>query len=60
MHSHQFTLIKLNSILSLVVLIPHLGTATLRTESDMARIAALNVLNVLEGYGMVAPAFDLD
>lgn len=40
-----------------IVLVPHLGTATLRTESDMAKLAATNVLNVLVGDIMVAPAY---
>lgn len=39
------------------VLMPHLGTATLQTESDMAELAAQNVLNALNGNTMVAPAY---
>lgn len=45
--------------LAISVLVPHLGSATQRTESDMARLAAQNVINVLEGNSMVAPAFTL-
>lgn len=41
------------------VLVPHLGTATLRTESDMAWIAATNVLSALQGKKMVSPALKL-
>ncbi len=32
-----------------VVLLPHLGTATFETRSAMAKLAALNVINVLKG-----------
>ncbi|XP_055309749.1 glyoxylate reductase/hydroxypyruvate reductase-like isoform X2 [Sitodiplosis mosellana] len=39
------------------VLVPHLGTATLRTENDMSCIGAQNILNVLEGKAMISPAF---
>lgn len=41
------------------VLMPHLGTATLQTESDMADLAAKNVLNALNGETMVAPVYEL-
>lgn len=41
------------------VLVPHLGTATHRTENDMSRIAAQNILNTLEGRDMVSPAFKM-
>ena len=32
-----------------VVLAPHIGSATVKTRDDMARIAASNLLAVLEG-----------
>lgn len=43
-----------------IVLVPHLGSATLRTESDMALLAANNVLRALEGQEMPAPVYKLD
>lgn len=55
----EFTF-KTNKIFAFTVLVPHLGTATYRTESDMARLAAMNVINVLiNGTDMIAPAFKL-
>lgn len=50
---------KNNVLVVVIVLVPHLGTATLQTESSMARVAALNVLNALSGSDMVSPAFKL-
>lgn len=41
------------------VILPHLGTATLKTESEMARLAAQNVLKGLEGKEMIAPVYKL-
>jgi len=41
------------------VLVPHLGTATNRTEDDMASIAAHNILNALKGEEMVSPVYKL-
>lgn len=41
------------------VLVPHLGTATFITESIMARIAANNVLNALEGKEMISAVYKL-
>lgn len=41
------------------VLVPHLGSATLRTRSDMAVIAAHNVLRGIAGEPMLAPAYEL-
>lgn len=49
----------INNLIVALVLVPHLGTATLRTEGAMARIAALNVLNTLHGTDMVSAAFKL-
>lgn len=43
-----------------IVLVPHLGSATLRTESDMALLAAENVLRALNGQEMRAPVYQLD
>lgn len=55
----EFTF-KMNEMFAFTVLVPHLGTATYRTESDMARLAAINVINVLiNGTDMIAPAFKL-
>lgn len=48
---------KINAFFSVIV--PHLGTATYRTESDMATLAARNIMNVLHGIDMIAPAFRL-
>lgn len=42
----------------LIVIVPHLGTATSKTEGDMARLAAQNVLNVLQGEKMITPAYE--
>ncbi|KAG4080725.1 hypothetical protein HA402_013255 [Bradysia odoriphaga] len=39
-----------------VVLIPHLGSATIKTREDMAILAAQNVLNGLAGEKMICPA----
>jgi glyoxylate reductase len=38
-----------------VVLAPHIGSATERARNGMARLAAENVLSVLEGRGSVTP-----
>ncbi|XP_052865298.1 glyoxylate reductase/hydroxypyruvate reductase-like isoform X1 [Anopheles cruzii] len=37
------------------VIIPHLGSATVRTRDDMAEIAALNVLSGIAGAPMLSP-----
>ncbi|XP_037915607.1 glyoxylate reductase/hydroxypyruvate reductase-like isoform X2 [Hermetia illucens] len=42
-----------------LILVPHLGSATLRTRSDMAVIAAHNVLRGIAGEPMLAPAYEL-
>jgi glyoxylate/hydroxypyruvate reductase len=39
------------------VIIPHLGSATIRTRDDMSKTAALNILNGLSGNSMVYSAF---
>ena len=38
-----------------VVLVPHLGSATVETRTAMAMLAARNVLSVLEGSGALTP-----
>ena len=38
-----------------VVLIPHLGSATVETRSAMARLAARNAVEVLDGRSAVNP-----
>jgi glyoxylate reductase len=38
-----------------VVLIPHLGSATVETRTAMATLAARNALGVLAGNGPVTP-----
>lgn len=43
--------------LSNVVLLPHIGSATLKTRSDMARIAAQNVINFLEKGQALTPVY---
>lgn len=48
------------SILYRIVLVPHLGSATMRTESDMASLAATNVIRALDGLEMLAPVYILD
>lgn len=40
-----------------VVLLPHIGSATLKTRSDMARIAAQNVINYLEKGEALTPVY---
>ncbi|XP_011187477.1 glyoxylate reductase/hydroxypyruvate reductase isoform X1 [Zeugodacus cucurbitae] len=40
-----------------LVLVPHLGSATLRTRTDMGTIAAHNVLRGLAGEPMFSPAY---
>ncbi|KAH8271681.1 hypothetical protein KR044_000934, partial [Drosophila immigrans] len=40
-----------------VVVLPHIGSATTRTRSDMATIAAHNVLRGLAGERMLSPAY---
>lgn len=42
-------------IVSIAVLLPHLGSATERTRYDMADIAALNILAGIDGQPMFAP-----
>uniref|UniRef100_A0A034WGL3 Glyoxylate reductase/hydroxypyruvate reductase n=1 Tax=Bactrocera dorsalis TaxID=27457 RepID=A0A034WGL3_BACDO len=39
------------------VVIPHLGTQTMQTTSEMALTAANNILNAFEGKPMVCPAY---
>lgn len=39
------------------VIIPHLGSATVRTRDDMAKVAALNILNGLAGNPMIYSAY---
>ncbi|XP_037959692.1 glyoxylate reductase/hydroxypyruvate reductase [Teleopsis dalmanni] len=39
------------------VVIPHLGTQTMRTTTEMAKIAANNILNALKGESMISPAY---
>ncbi|KAH8419270.1 hypothetical protein KR222_002065, partial [Zaprionus bogoriensis] len=39
------------------VILPHIGSATLRTRADMATIAAHNVLRGLAGERMLSPAY---
>ncbi|KRF81511.1 glyoxylate reductase/hydroxypyruvate reductase isoform X1 [Drosophila virilis] len=48
-----------NKLLALdnVVILPHIGSATTRTRSDMATIAAHNVLRGLAGERMLSPAY---
>lgn len=36
-------------------IIPHLGSATIKTRNDMSTIAAQNILNGLEGKPLVYP-----
>ncbi|XP_029163815.1 glyoxylate reductase/hydroxypyruvate reductase-like [Nylanderia fulva] len=36
-------------------IIPHLGSATIKTRNDMSRVAAQNILNGLEGKPLVYP-----
>lgn len=43
------------ALLFLLVILPHLGSATLRTRSDMAYLAAVNVLKGLAGEPMLTP-----
>lgn len=38
----------------ILVVIPHLGTATLQTTTEMALLAAQNILNGLEGKPLPA------
>lgn len=40
-----------------LVLIPHLGSATWKTRSDMAALSAQNILNGLTGKPMVYSAY---
>ncbi|MFK5635234.1 2-hydroxyacid dehydrogenase [Ornithinimicrobium sp. LYQ103] len=42
-----------------VVLLPHVGSATIETRTGMARLAARNVLAVLAGEGPVTPVGDV-
>lgn len=42
---------------SLVVLIPHLGSATWKTRNEMAALAATNILRALDGKPMVYSAY---
>lgn len=41
----------------ILVLVPHVGTATLKTRNRMAKLAAENVLAGLEGTPLPTPAF---
>lgn len=44
-------LLKLNN----VVLLPHIGSATLETRDEMAKLAAKNIINVLSGKKALTP-----
>lgn len=39
------------------VIIPHLGTQTWKTTTEMGMVAANNILNALEGKPMISPAY---
>ncbi|XP_075153322.1 glyoxylate reductase/hydroxypyruvate reductase [Haematobia irritans] len=39
------------------VIIPHLGTQTWKTTTEMAMVAAQNIINALEGKPMISPAY---
>jgi glyoxylate reductase len=41
--------------LSNTVLLPHIGSATFDTRREMSRIAAQNLINVLEGVAPIYP-----
>jgi len=45
--------LKLNN----VVLLPHIGSATINTRNEMAELAAKNVINVLNGKRALTPIF---
>lgn len=45
----------LNLLFMFKVITPHIGSATSRTETDMATISALNVLAGLGGEPMYSP-----
>lgn len=38
-----------------LVIVPHIGSATIQTRNDMATTAALNVLKGITGEEMVSP-----
>lgn len=38
-----------------VVLLPHIGSATVETRNEMSRIAARNIISVIEGRGPINP-----
>lgn len=40
-----------------VVLVPHLGSATVRTRENMGLLAANNVLRGLAGEPLISPAY---
>lgn len=40
-----------------LVVIPHLGSATIKTRDDMAILAVQNILNGLEGKPLVRAAY---
>lgn len=47
--------IKCDSTAVFVVILPHLGSATLKTRSAMAKLAAQNILKALNGEEMLTP-----
>ena len=54
----QEPLKKSNKLMSLsnVILLPHIGSATFNTRRNMSRVAAQNLINVLEGLPPLYPA----
>lgn len=42
-------------VFAVVVVLPHMGTATTRTREEMAKLTALNILKALEGEEMLTP-----
>ena len=46
-------LLKFNN----VILLPHLGSATIEARNEMAKLAATNIISVLNGRGAITPVF---
>lgn len=40
-----------------IVILPHLGSATFKTRSAMAKLAAENILKALNGEEMLTPVY---
>lgn len=55
--SFSFDIPKILFSYTFAVIIPHLGTQTIKTTTEMGMVAANNILNALEGKPMISSAY---